>query len=157
MQAVADLLPHQPPMRLIESVLANDAHEIWATSAIDSSFPFAGPRGLRACFGLEMVAQAAAAFLTLIGNDDGLPRPGMLIACRQFDSTVAHYPSNCRLLIHARLDSRLPSDATGPALVKFSGDVTVFQASSAMPTEVDELLRQHNSTVDTKVSLSVYL
>ena len=156
-QTVTDLLPHQPPMRLIEAVIAHDERQIWVSSHVHSALPFIGEAGLRACFGLEMVAQAAAAFLTLVSSDDGPPRQGMLIASRSFATRIAHYPPDCDLLVNAKLDSRLPSDGAGSALVKFSGSITVFRETATMPTALHELMRLDDSSVDTHASLSVYL
>ena len=154
---VADLLPHQPPMRLLDRVLAWDANQVWALAMVDEEMPFATAAGLRACYGLELVAQAAAAFFTLCGGDESPPRQGMLIASRSFTTRLSHYPLPCRLLIHARLASPLPPDAAGSALVKFTGDIVLLEDVGDAPAQPDALQALCDERAITEVNLSVYL
>ena len=156
MQSVAELLPHQPPMRLLDRILAFDTRQVCAVTAINT-LPFRSPQGLHACYGLELMAQTAAAFFTLHTTQDAPPRQGMLIACRQFSTRIAHYPVDSCLVIHARLASALPNDATSPALVKFDGQIAVFDAPDAIPTADNELFGLDAKDVVTQATLSVYL
>ncbi len=154
MTAIAELLPHQPPMRLIDAILSHDGEGVWATRDIRPDSSFVGAHGLRACFGLELVAQAAAALLTLVSHESGPPRQGMLIASRSFESNLSYYPLHARLLILARLDSPLPTDDQTSSLVKFAGEIRVFEQSSEIPSLLDELA---STDIATRASLSVYL
>ena len=156
MQTVAELLPHQPPMRWLDQILAFDAQQVCALTTVQT-LPVLGAQGLHACFGLELMAQTAAAFFTLQTTDNGPPRQGMLIACRQFTTQVAAYPVDSRLVIHVRLTSPLPHDASSPALVKFDGQIAVFDDADAIPTTDNELFSIDANDVATQATLSVYL
>ncbi len=152
----ADLIPHQPPMRLIEQVVAYDINQLWATTAV-AKLPFATADGLRTCFGLELMAQTAAAFFSLQAGDKAAPRQGMLISCRQFSSQVAAFAVDAELLIHAQLQSPLPTDASRSALVKFGAVIAVLDTAnltSADPTRLTALCADQ-AVAD--ASLAVYI
>jgi len=152
----AQLLPHQPPMRLIEHVLAYDDRQLWATTAV-AQIPFTLDGELRACYGLELMAQTAAAYFTLRAGSDAQPRQGMLIACRKFDTAKAAYPAAATLLIHAQLQSSLPTNAGSSALVKFGGTIRVIDAADALPVEPEQLSALSSRNIVSTASLSVYI
>lgn len=158
MRPVAELLPQQPPMRLLDQVLAHDTQQIYAISAV-SGVPFTTAQGLPAWFGLELMAQAAAAFFTLQATQQAPPRQGMLIACPRFTTSVSHYAAEQVLLIHARLASRLPDNAAAPALVKFDGEITTLDDTIAPPSLTATGFDPQNVRVEpvSQASLSVYL
>ena len=158
MRPVAELLPHQPPMRLLEQILVHDTEQICAISVVNR-VPFTTTHGLPAWFGLELMAQTAAAFFTLQAAQQSQPRQGMLIACPQFATTVSHYAPDQTLLIRARLASRLPDNTTAPALVKFDGEITALDDTiapsvcTAVGFDPQTMLTEPVS----QASLSVYL
>lgn len=153
---VADLLPHQPPMRLIEHILAFDTTQLWASTAVNR-ISWCTPDGLPACYGLELMAQTAAAFFTLRAGDTAQPRQGMLIACRKFDTRMASYPARAKLLIHAQLQSALPTDPGSSALVKFNGAIMLFDADAALPVEPAQLAACSADNAVSAANLSVYI
>ncbi len=143
-------------MRWLDQILAFDAQQVCALATVQT-LPVLGAQGLHACFGLELMAQTAAAFFTLQTKDNAPPRQGMLIACRQFTTQIAHYPVDSRLIIHARLASAMPHDASSPALVKFDGQIVVFHDPDAIPATGNELFSLDANDVATQATLSVYL
>jgi predicted hotdog family 3-hydroxylacyl-ACP dehydratase len=128
---VARLLPQQPPMRLLERVLACSAQGITAELHIgpDSPFrqaqpPVSGqmephPPGVPAWVGLEYLAQAAAAWFTLSSGEPAAgPRAGMLVACRRYEAIDPSFPDGSTLTVRA-----WPASAPGGSLVKFGGEI----------------------------------
>jgi predicted hotdog family 3-hydroxylacyl-ACP dehydratase len=145
------LLPHEPPMLLLDAVHAYDDGSLSATASVSAGSPFVSGLGMRACFGLEVMAQAAAAFFTLRAGSDAPPRQGMLIASRRFQTSLSHYPLDSVLLVQVTLASALPADDVGRALVKFDGAITVLEGDQPLPSNS---LHLDNAT---EASLSVYL
>ena len=58
--ALADLLPHRPPMLLLRAVLAHAPGETTCEGSFDRAFAGACGGEVTAAFGLELIAQAAA-------------------------------------------------------------------------------------------------
>lgn len=156
MTSAATLLPHQPPMRLIDEIVAWDEQQICAL-ADPAASPFADEHGLPACFGLELMAQTAAAFFTLQAGAGATPRQGMLIASRQFHTDLAHYPVHSHLLIHARLNSALPTDESKAALVKFTARIALCENKDSIPALQARLLKIEDAPIVSAADLSVYL
>ena len=78
---IHELLPHQPPMRLLQAVTRFEAQEIDCAALLDPSCPFAGADGVvDPLVAVELVAQAAAAWAALAGG--GPVRPGVVASCR---------------------------------------------------------------------------
>ena len=59
--AVAELLPHDPPMVLIDKVLSYDENSLVAEVAIRPDSAFCGANGVPGWVGIEYMAQAIAA------------------------------------------------------------------------------------------------
>jgi 3-hydroxymyristoyl/3-hydroxydecanoyl-(acyl carrier protein) dehydratase len=81
----AQLLPHQPPARFVEKVLAERSGGLTVATKIPPESPFLAQGAAPALLGLEFAAQAAAAFEALrrrreIG--DGAPRIGYFVGAR---------------------------------------------------------------------------
>jgi predicted hotdog family 3-hydroxylacyl-ACP dehydratase len=144
-------------MRLIDAVLAHDQRHLWAHVEIQRHSPFSSDHGVRACFGLEYLAQAAAAFFTLQASEANPPKQGMLIACRRFDTAVAVFPLASRLLLSVSLTSAMPAAAEGSALVKFQGEIHILQPDRQTPTSSAACARVAATRATTVADLSVYL
>lgn len=118
---VADLLPHQPPMRLLDRVTAwRDGGTVEASVTVspDAAFYQRGI-GVPAWIGVEYLGQAAALAFGLAAREEGgAPRPGMLVACRRFETALAAFPDGSTLTVRAWPGSAL----TGP-LVRFTGEI----------------------------------
>jgi predicted hotdog family 3-hydroxylacyl-ACP dehydratase len=151
------LIPHQPPMCLVDTLIEYSADHLWAGVTPDAQSLFATPKGVSACVGLEYLAQAAAAFFTLHASADVPPRQGMLIACRRFTTNLAYYPLAQTLLLHVCLGSRLPPDTTTPGLVKFRGEVYLTPHHTADTAPLFNLADITPEQAATVADLSVYL
>ncbi|MEM6999508.1 MAG: hypothetical protein AAF529_01890 [Pseudomonadota bacterium] len=119
---VLALLPHGPEVAFVSRVLASDAQSIWALAPVSRAAAFADAQGLPALYGLEILAQTAAAFFTLAAGG-GAPRQGMLIACQSFSAAQPYFARTATLLARAELASALPAAEQGKGLVRFSGQL----------------------------------
>jgi predicted hotdog family 3-hydroxylacyl-ACP dehydratase len=81
--SVASLLPHGPPMLLVDAIVAEVEGGLVCRSVIREDFPFLrdGEAELVVC--MELVAQTVGCFTGLVdGRRGGKPRPGLLVGCR---------------------------------------------------------------------------
>lgn len=99
---IAELLPHRPPMLLLDAVVAFDEESIECTVEIRESATFFEPGGVPAWVALEYCAQAIAAYAGLKARSTGgQPRMGLLVAAREFSLQTAVFRAGERLLIRA--------------------------------------------------------
>jgi predicted hotdog family 3-hydroxylacyl-ACP dehydratase len=80
---VASLLPHRPPMLLVDAIVGEVEGGLVSRAAIREDFPFLrdGEAELVVC--MELVAQTVGCFTGLVDRRRGdKPRPGLLVGCR---------------------------------------------------------------------------
>lgn len=102
---VADLLPHGPPMVLLDAVIDDAAGSLTTglTIRADSRFVSVGV-GVPAHVGIEYMAQTCGAFAGLEAWRDGQPvRLGFLLGTRRYQCSVAWLPVGWRLTVTADL------------------------------------------------------
>ncbi len=123
-------------MQLIDGILSSNATELWAETTPAGGAPFATRHGVRACAGLEYLAQAAAAFFTLLAQPGAPPRQGMLVACRRYHTLQPHYAFQQQLLLRVQLASQFSPDTPSARLVKFNGSIYLAPSRlQAVPEE----------------------
>jgi predicted hotdog family 3-hydroxylacyl-ACP dehydratase len=99
---IADLLPHRPPMLLLDAVVAHDEESVQCTVSIRESSTFYEPGGVPAWVALEYCAQAIAAFAGLKARSEGgQPRMGLLVAAREFSLQTSVFAAGDELLVRA--------------------------------------------------------
>ncbi len=109
-------------MLLIDRVIERiDQGAIVAARLADAEI-FSTSDGVHACTGVELLAQAAAAYFGLQAVDGADARPGMLVACREYHCAVSHFPAGGELLIRVQALSPMP-DSDRAGLVRFSGEI----------------------------------
>jgi predicted hotdog family 3-hydroxylacyl-ACP dehydratase len=98
---VADLLPHAPPMVLLDSVLGWDAGRLDASVAIRPDIPFFQlGKGVPAHVGIEYMAQACGAFAGLEALENGEKvRVGFLLGCRRYLAAVDWFTDGMQLTV----------------------------------------------------------
>jgi predicted hotdog family 3-hydroxylacyl-ACP dehydratase len=110
---IDQLLPHEPPMRLIDEVVSYDAENagIVCRALPTSTCVFVRHGKIAAVLALEYMAQTVAAFVTLrriceqgLGGQQIKPRVGFIIAARKLQLRIAHFELNRALLTSARLN-----------------------------------------------------
>lgn len=100
--AIADLLPHKPPMVLLDQVLGYDATTLCAAYTITQASLFMEAEGVPVHVGLEYMAQSCAAWAGAIACEAGKPISiGFLVGTRQFRAYVSHFRVGDRLAITA--------------------------------------------------------
>lgn len=85
-----DLVPHEPPMLLVDRVLAQTGNTILAEHVVQPDGLFFQPgRGLPSYVGFEVMAQTVSAFdgLRRIAAG-GTPQLGFLLGCRKYAASV---------------------------------------------------------------------
>lgn len=113
---IDQLVPHEPPMRLIDAVLGFDPSKssIVCSALPDDNCPFANRGVIPAIVSLEFMAQTVAAYVTMLrivqtGSRQVKPRVGYIISARNLKLRVAHLETRQALTITAKLmwrDSR---------------------------------------------------
>ena len=133
---IEDLIPHKPPVRLLDAITAVSESGLNARASItrpcantqNQNSAFWTRQGLPACTGLEYLGQAAAAFFSMLelqathgSQPKSPPAPGMLIASRSYSCVAGYFPQECTLDVAVTLTSPV-----GPSgLVKFSGSISL--------------------------------
>lgn len=87
---MTDLLPHRPPMVLVDRLLSFDQDNAIVQADIRPDHPFLRPLGVAAHVGMEMMAQACGAHVGALARQAGMDvRLGFLLGTRSY---VAHLP-----------------------------------------------------------------
>lgn len=82
--AVRDLLPHEPPLVLLDEVVDRDGDRMVCALTVRADAPFVEPAGVQVVVTLEYMAQTVAAWAGLEGRERGVPvQIGFLIGCRE--------------------------------------------------------------------------
>jgi predicted hotdog family 3-hydroxylacyl-ACP dehydratase len=99
-----DWLPHRGRMRLVDGVARCDADAIECTAVVRPDGVFAGADGMPAWIGVELMAQAAAAWAGAQARaaGGGGPRVGYLVSVRRYDAHVPVFAAGAVLAVRAR-------------------------------------------------------
>ncbi len=101
---IMELIPHRPPMLLINKILSLGEKKSSAEVFIDKDTPFyEKDLGVPACIGLEFMGQTAA----LIAGNEALKNPadaklGFLLGTRKYQSTIAYFKENSVLIVECK-------------------------------------------------------
>jgi predicted hotdog family 3-hydroxylacyl-ACP dehydratase len=137
---MADLLPHEPPMVLLDRVTAWDELGLSACVTIGPETRFAEPgAGVPAHVGIEWMAQACGALVGLRATTAGQPvRPGFLLSTRDFAADRAWFVTGELLVVFvhqvfhqggmAVFDCRIDSNGTTCTRAR----LTLFQSPDAI-------------------------
>lgn len=118
---IARLLPHGPPVRLLERVVSFSSERLVAETTIRAQTVFCrDPRGVPAWIGLEYLGQAAAAYFALAAQPGGVVAPGMLVACRRYRCSRPFFAPGWVLTIRIWPETRFDAP-----LVRFAGEIIV--------------------------------
>lgn len=101
---IAELLPHQAPMLLLDRLLAYQGARVRCETHVGARHGLLldAQGNLPAWVGLELMAQTIAAWAGMRGRERGEPvRIGMLLGSRQYQSRVPHFMTGERLVIEA--------------------------------------------------------
>jgi predicted hotdog family 3-hydroxylacyl-ACP dehydratase len=99
-----ELVPHRPPMLLLDEVLAFDGATATCAVTVRADSMFAENGRVPSWVALEYCAQCVAAFAGLrAGKEGGRPRLGLLVAARDLTLETDFFAAGDRLLVDARL------------------------------------------------------
>ena len=102
--SVTELLPHRPPMLLLDEVLGFDAEQVQASHTITATAPFLEAEGVPGHIGIEYMAQACGAWAGIRARQaGGLPRIGFLLGARGCRLYRAWFRPGEQLLVSVRL------------------------------------------------------
>lgn len=137
---VADLLPHEHPMVLLDEVVAWDDESLTAAVEVSPATRFADPnKGVPAHVGLEWMAQTCGAFAGVKAKETGNKvRLGFLLGTRDFTAQRPWFGLGERLLVSVKqvfhedgmavFDCRIDADGEPRARARLS----VFQPNDGV-------------------------
>lgn len=103
--AIAQLVPHQAGMCLLEEVCEIGEQHLCASIRPSRDDLFADHAGIPGWTGLEWMAQAIAAWSGHIARREGnKPRLGFLLGTRRYSCDLGHFDFDCRYLVKIELD-----------------------------------------------------
>jgi len=144
---IGELVPHGPPMCLLDRVLAYATDTLDAEVAIAPASMFCTGGQVGAWVGIEYMAQAVAAFAGMQARARGeAVRVGLLLGTRRYTCSVAASPVGTVLRVRAHrvlqgenglgaFECRIEDAAAGTLLAEAS--ITVFQ-----PENVEEFMQR---------------
>lgn len=98
------LLPHAPPMLLLDEILGHDGDTVVAVATIRADHPFLDPltAGVPSHIGIELMAQACGALAGLRASGTGrAPALGFLLGTRRYSSSARWFGVGERLEVRA--------------------------------------------------------
>ncbi|MEZ4383286.1 MAG: hypothetical protein R3A79_18300 [Nannocystaceae bacterium] len=121
---IVEMLPHRPPMVLIDAVTAFDFDTITCTRRIRADEPYVVDGKVPATVAIEYIAQTVATQRGLDGLLRGLPvSRGVLAACRALDLHVTDFAVGDALTIRAENLGQMAHIASFRGIVERCGEV----------------------------------
>ncbi len=98
------LIPHQPPMRLVERIVGEIEDGLVVIARVDATAWYADKEGfMPAWIGIELMAQSISAWAGLQASRSGLPPlKGFLIGTREYKSYSPRFNAGEELFIEVR-------------------------------------------------------
>lgn len=99
---IQDVIPHRPPMRLIDRLHSQAAMQVTTTAQVNpqSGFYDVAAGGVPGWVGLEYMAQTAAVWIGLRDHQAGrTPEPAFLVSARQYQAYEPVFPAGSHFFI----------------------------------------------------------
>lgn len=101
---VAELVPHEPPMRMVERIAEVSEESIVCEATVRDSSPFVRAGSMRAAAALEYMAQAAAVWTGWMARRHGEPpKPGYLVRVREMHLETDAFAAGDELVVQVAL------------------------------------------------------
>lgn len=102
---VAELLPHRPPMVLLDEACGMEGDSFVAKVRITPASPFFSGAGVPSWVGLEYMAQTVAAYSGALGKaNGGAIKVGMLLGTREYAAETPFFAAGEELAVLTRID-----------------------------------------------------
>jgi predicted hotdog family 3-hydroxylacyl-ACP dehydratase len=127
---IEDVVPHRGPMLLLDRLVSADEERVVVGGGVYRGQMFATDAGLPSYVGIEMMAQAIAAWAGCRAHRLGQPvKLGFLLGTRRFSCTHTHFPFGSRVEVVAHREV-MGDNGLGMFACKLSLDGT--QVAEAM-------------------------
>lgn len=126
---ILDVVPHGPPMCLLDDVIQFDEQSLEAKVTIHPDSMFCEESGVPAWVGIEYMGQAIAAWAGVQAREQGNPvKIGFLVSCRKYDSPLSHFSVGSELRVSIQ---QVTEDTTGLQVFscKIQGDEFEIEAN----------------------------
>lgn len=136
-QALIDSLPHQPPMRLIHTVIAVTANTATCETEVDDSIKalfLAANDQVDSCVGVELMAQSSAIPL-IHQQDEGQEMQGMLVQVKTFEVLQSSVPVGSKLITKIELEDLENSSFVIAHGETFLGDTLICKGSITLAVQ----------------------
>jgi len=101
--ALHTILPHRPPMILIDELLEHSEYEVVCGVTVRAGEPFVADGRVPALISIEYFAQTVAAFFGYRARDQPEPFMGVLLGARELDLRVDYFAVGDALRVAGRL------------------------------------------------------
>ncbi len=102
---VAELLPHRPPMLLVDELLNDTSESVEVATRVRRDALFTTDEGWPAWVGAELMAQTIGVWGGLYRLRMGQAvQIGFFLGTRRYESSVQHFPVGAQLVISAELE-----------------------------------------------------
>ncbi len=142
-----DLVPHSRNMSLLDRIISCDDEGLRAEVTVRRDNIFAQESGLPASVGIELMAQAIAAFAGIKAREKEQEiEIGFLVGTRRYESNTPFFPLDCTLTIDVKQELQA-ENGLGVFLCDISSDKIAAKASINVfqPDNVEEFLNQEIS------------
>ena len=100
---IEDVVPHRLPMLLLDTLLRADEDSVEVEGTVHRGQPFATDAGMPAYVGIEVMAQAIAAWAGCRARRERRPvQLGFLLGTRRYECSRTHFAFGARLRVEAR-------------------------------------------------------
>jgi predicted hotdog family 3-hydroxylacyl-ACP dehydratase len=100
---IEDVMPHRLPMLLLDTLVSSDEDTVVVEGDVRRDQPFATDAGMPAYVGIEVMAQAIAAWAGCRSVRQGQPvQLGFLLGTRRYECALTHFTFGARLRVEAR-------------------------------------------------------
>ena len=141
---IAELLPHRPPMLLVDRLLEDDPEMVRVEAWVKRDGLFVTDEGMPAWVGIELMAQTVASWAGLRRLEARQPvRLGFLLGTRKYECSLPMFPLGARLEIVARQELVAENGlAVFACQIHLEGAIVASANLNAFqPPNVDEYLR----------------
>lgn len=121
--AIETLLPHRPPMRLVDRVLEIDENHIRTISVVKEAWPLCSGRGAEMILAVEIIAQSAAALSHRRKNSLREPQICFLVGIKSARFHGEILPLHWELTTEVRIVSAIGNYAILQGNVKHGAEI----------------------------------